>query len=179
MCPVSEYAVIHVIHNNYIPSVLSGGNYCSGDTIILSSGDDDVVAFSWFNNGVEISDSSYLIIPADTAGNYAVGLVLDFGSCTSDSAFISIPVNPLPQITISLSDTVWICPSDTLEVSASTDAQNIWWMPDYSTDSSILLSQPGQYFCFVESNGCYNSSDTLTILYQDDTIINELPDTFI
>lgn len=179
LCPVSEYAVIHVIHNNYIPSVLSGGNYCSGDTIILSSGDDDVVAFSWFNNGVEISDSSYLIIPADTAGNYAVGLVLDFGSCTSDSAFISIPVNPLPQITISLSDTVWICPSDTLEVSASTDAQNIWWMPDYSTDSSILLSQPGQYFCFVESNGCYNSSDTLTLLYQDYTIINELPDTFI
>lgn len=178
-CPVLEYASITVIQNNYIPSILNPSNICEGDSIAISSGDFGVTDFSWFNSSGELSDSSSMIIDTDSAGTFAYGLVLSFGSCMSDTAYFNLTVNALPETGILALTSTSICQGDSVTLLAQTNATSIVWIPLGETDTLVTAMYEDFYYYYAELNGCYAVSDTVQITFNPTTIFPEISDTII
>ena len=178
-CPVTETATITVLPNDYVPPLVWPALICENDSVVVTSGSSGVTAFSWFDNSGEINTTSSFLVPTDSAGIFSYGLVLSFGWCQSDTAFFDVAVNPLPAAGISALTPAAICPGDSVMILATTNGESLVWSPTYETDSLIAGTYEGDYFYVAELNGCYATSDTISVTFHPTTWYYEYLDTVI
>jgi Secretion system C-terminal sorting domain len=130
---------------------------CAGDTVVLTASGGDT--YSWDNGG---SGSSIQVNPGSTSDFTVIGT--NTAGC-SDTAIVSITVNPLPNINITapqLSSNECEGSLDTLQASG---ASSYLWDGGISGSSLIITHAFGVTSWTVtgtDGNGC-SSSETITI----------------
>jgi PKD repeat protein len=141
------------LHYKYAPPINLGANiyapnFC--DTVLYAG--KRFTNHQWQDN----SNSDSLIITE--TGWYSVTATDIFGFQSTDSIFVQFPtINQLTNNTICQGNSIlW-------NTNLSNSTYNFEWN-DSSTDSSLTISQPGDYWVKVtDSLGCFKYSDTITI----------------
>lgn len=107
-------------------------------------------------------------ITVDTTGIYTVA-VTNTDNCITNSAGISITVNPLPSPIITpLSSTVF-CEGDSVLLSSSLDSLYLW--NTGTTDSILVVSAAGDYtVTLTNSFNCSATSEPLTVVVNPNPI---------
>lgn len=131
-------------------------SFCEGGSVTLSSSVAD--SYLWLPNG-ETTQS----ITVTTAGSYGVSVV-DANGCGNESQFVDVSVFIIPDIDISANGPTEFCDGGSVVLS-STPGSGFVWSPTGETSQSITVSTSGQYsVTLVDVNGCYASSDTITVV---------------
>ncbi|MCB0637809.1 MAG: gliding motility-associated C-terminal domain-containing protein [Lewinella sp.] len=119
---------------------------CNGESTTLDAG--VFASYTWSTGSTEPS------IMVSDSGDYTVE-VSDADGCTGTTT-VSVVVNDLPEVTITGSAT--ICPGSSTTLSAGAGFTAYLWS-DNSTESSLLVTAPGDYAVTVtDTNGCANSA---------------------
>ncbi len=145
---------------------------CLGDSIELNVSGANYYLWSTGDT------ASNLILYPPSSNTYLV-TGTDIDGCT-DTAFISIHVNDLPNVTITTLDTN-ICLADSLTLTANGAQQYLW--STGNTEQSIIvkpITNTSYYLTGIDNNGCKNY-DTINIIVhpQPDINITAMPDTNI
>ncbi|MEP7169964.1 MAG: DNRLRE domain-containing protein [Bacteroidota bacterium] len=97
-----------------------------------------------------------------TAGIYSV-IVTDQNGCTGTCSY-TISNSPYPPATITPSGSVSFCPGGSVQLLASTGSGFSYLWSDSSTNSSIIVSTPGNYTVQVtNSSGCTAISSVVIV----------------
>lgn len=137
--------------------------FCAGTTTTLENQGWGYNSYDWYING-SYTASDTVVSQNFNAGTYNIMLVPDSASC-ADTAFKTLKVyaNPAPMITPS--DTVGICPGDTITLDAGS-YQTINWSNGASTQT-IQVTSPGAFSVIVyDSNECSGISPNVYVLQQ-------------
>jgi len=130
--------------------------FCDGDSVLLM-GNDDMVQYQWFPDGV-ISQNLVVYEP----GLYALATT-DTNGCVgiSDSIVVVVPSSNAPVDTGEL----YFCEGDSTIIFA--DAQGLTgylWTPGGSTGSSLVVYETGTYLLqTTDTLGCLAFSDTIYV----------------
>jgi hypothetical protein len=135
------------------PITINAGNslICAGDSIHICA-PPDFTSYEW-NNG-ELTSCIYI----NAAGNY-YATVTDNNSCTAESNFVTVSVNPILQTSVSQN-------GDTLIAYGATIYQ--WYLNGVAingaTENVYIATEPGKYtVMFTDSNGCQAVSTSLLV----------------
>jgi hypothetical protein len=143
------------------PIITAIGNttFCTGDSVLLAS--------SYFNGNSWSNNLTAQSIYVIQSGLFSVQFT-DNNGCVSISAPIVINVLPLPQVTIVSSGSTTICQGETVSITSSPSNSYFW--SNGMTSQSIIVNQSGSYsVSVIASNGCSNSSSTISIIVNDNT----------
>ena len=128
-------------------------------------------SFQWKKNGVNILNSNRNYISINTPGEYSV--VLTNGSCSSESAPISITQNSVTPILIT-DDSELFCSNRSTKIQArgfynwDNFHEIVTWrksgivIPNENSDF-IYVTEPGNYTAEVNSNGCVGITTPISI----------------
>jgi len=163
-CNIDTTIAIEIFQNPI--SFFSNTISCEGEVTFFTDsstlGSSQNITYNWdFNQDGQIDD--YTSSPSYTftagAGSYSVYYaILDANGCDGDTT-IQVSVLPVPLVNL-IDDTI-LCPNESITLqSASQNTTYIW--STGSTNSSLVVSDPGTYWLEVSLNGCKNS-DTTTI----------------
>jgi len=148
------------IHYNSLPVVNLGHDttLCQGNTVVLVTNNVNS-NFVWQDNS---SSSNYTVTQQ---GSYWVNVTTN-GCSASDS----ITVNCIPLPVVNLGSDTSLCFGNTLLLNASSANASYNWQNN-TTNSTFTVTQQGNYWVDVISNGC-SSSDSITILYNPLPLVN-------
>ena len=157
-CTATSASVVVVVnplpHADITPS--GPTSFCEGGSVTLTSSVAD--SYLWVPNG-ETTQS----ITVTTAGSYGVSVV-DANGCGNESQLVDVSVFVIPAIDISANGPTEFCDGGSVTLS-STAGSGFVWAPNGETSQSITVSTAGQYsVTLVDVNGCYASSDTITVV---------------
>ncbi|WNJ17828.1 gliding motility-associated C-terminal domain-containing protein [Pontibacter sp. G13] len=141
---------------------------CAGDSIMLMASGG--YAYSWvdsLNPNVQLFNDSIFAVAPTTTTTYHVNGWYDTATVT---------VHILPE-EIALGADTTICPQDTVLLLASLEDGTYLWS-DQSTDSQLLVTQPGLYWVDVQF-ACGTAKDTIVIDHIAPPQISLGPDTAI
>ncbi len=144
------------------PSISNTGlAFCAGQSTTLTSNS------STGNNWSTGETTNTINIT--TGGNYWLTST-DGNGCTSDTAFVSVTVNSLPNApVIAAGSPLTFCQGDSVTLTAS-PGTGIVWSPNNSTDSIFTTSTSGNYsVVYTDANGCTNTSAVVTV------VVNTIP----
>ncbi|MBN2730303.1 MAG: gliding motility-associated C-terminal domain-containing protein [Bacteroidales bacterium] len=146
---------------NDLPAVSAtgAGTYCEGDSLILYANGGNQYAWSG-PNSFNSSSQSPQIIPAQTSnsGIYIV-TVTDVNSC-SDTAMLSVLVNPNPVVQIAGDDS--LCLGDLLTLTGSGANTYLWSTSETQTSIQVSPITNTVYYLTGTSAGC-SASDSLSV----------------
>ena len=180
LCPTDLIAAtVSVINNAYAPQVLSPSIICQGDSVSISSGSSGVTSFEWLSGTNIVSTNSSLLINTDSAGTFTYALVLTLGNCVSDTGYFDIVVSPNPTATIFASSSLFICPGDSVNLVATTNADSVFWPMYNSSNLSINVYDELNYFYEAYLGACSVNSDTLSVQFNPSTNFDLNLDTLI
>jgi len=132
-------------------------SYCKGDSFVLElDAKNPGAKYTWNDN----SDTRTFIVR--NAGTYSVQIE-DIWSCINSDTII-VTENPLPFVT--LGNDIWTNPDLPIDITlnANTNAIEFLWNNN-SNESTLKVSDTGEYYIWVtDVNGCTNS-DTISIRY--------------
>jgi gliding motility-associated-like protein len=150
---------------NPLPNVNLGRDtfLCPGQSITLNGGAS--LSFNW-SNGSTMSS-----INVSTPGTY--WLQVNNGLCSAEDSIL-IAFNSVPKINFNADTT--FCLGESLKLSAANPNSSYLWQ-DNSTNSTLLVTQPGTYWVLV-SNNCGVTSDTINAQTLDCEIILNMPNIF-
>lgn len=133
---------------------------CAGDTLtLIGSSSINGSSFSWQPGGI---DATQLIVsPTEDA---TFGLVVKANDCTSDTAFISISVDPLPSL--SLPDSAIICPGEQITLTATSDDPGAVfnWNAGEFTGNPYITSPPESVEISVYAAGTICTSEVKIVV---------------
>ena len=140
--------------------VINGNlDYCSNDTIELTTQQTEGVTYTWFNpegdeleteNGEYINEDIFISL----SGTYSV--IANIGDCFSEEVEFDISINPLPQFTIE-GESI-ICEGDSTTLTAPEGFASYEWSTGES-GSSITVSEAGDYELTVTNDfGCQTNN---------------------
>jgi len=133
----------------------SSDTVCAGTTVTLTGA--GTASYEW--SGGVINGVAF--IPSETATYTVTGT--DANSC-SNTAFITIHVNPLPAAVISPSSPVTLCESDSVRLAATDSAGFAYLWSTGATSQSISAKDSGDYFVTItNSYGCSAVSPATTV----------------
>lgn len=141
---------------------------CAGSTTTLSSSVASGETMSWHKNTKAISGANGTTLIVSDSGNYAV-MAINTNGCSSMSANQHISLLPSPQASISSSKTAFCPGSESIALTANTDANaGYQWMKDNSLSnaftSTINATSAGTYKAILSYiNGCTDTSNTITL----------------
>lgn len=122
---------------------------CQGDSVQLT-------AAAGYSNYVWSSGEFGTVLFVNTAGTYSVSAI-DGNGCATDTANVTLVVNPLPQPAIVGPSTFCAGSSAQLSVSPSGFASYLW--SDGSTNATLSTTQSGSFTVKVtDANGCSGMS---------------------
>jgi len=145
------------IQNKYTPAIDLGDSMIN----INRYCDTTLSAFKpWFDSYLWQDNSTNDSLVVSETGWYSCTVTDIFGLVSTDSIFVQFPV-----IGDAPSDTVF-CQNDTLTWNTNLNSTNFDFLwSDSSTDSSLNITEPGDYWVRVTDNfGCFQYSDTITIV---------------
>lgn len=116
---------------------------CLGESVVFDATNPNAT-YLWTNGE---TGSSINVSPGSSA---FYGVVVQVGSCSKeDSTFVM--VNPLPDLDLPTDQ--FICPGDSIQIQALTQAQSILWSTG-DTSKVVTIHQPGQYSVTVSNGAC-------------------------
>ncbi len=140
---------------------------CEGESLLLSVISDPFAEYHWQDG------STFSYFEVLEAGTYFVDVKI--GECV-DSDTIFVDYSPLPKV--SLGNDTTLCLDDELVLNAADDGLFFYQWQDNSSESEILVSQPGLYSVLV-ANECGIASDQIAIDFKDcDHCAIFIPNTF-
>ena len=153
-------SVSHPITINSLPVVSitpgSSTTFCVGNNVILDAGN-SFSSYSW-NNG-----SSAPSVSVSSSGNYSV-TVTDANGC-SNSASISVDVNPLPVVSITENGSTVLHAGSNVQLIAN-GATNYLWNTN-ATTNNITVDSIGTYIVTgTDLNNC-QAKDSITITFEN------------
>jgi len=146
-----------------LPSVTISPNpsltICNGNSTTLSAS--GATNYLWSNGATTTS------ITVNIAGTYSVTGTDNFG-CTN-TATVSVTVNPLPNITINSNPGLSVCSGRSTILSAVGGVSYVWSTGE--TTNSITVSSGGVYTVTgTNNNGCTNSATVTVVIYSLPTV---------
>ncbi len=150
-----------MVNYNSLPVVSLGNDtlLCDGDQLLLDATQNNAT-YLWSDN------SSLGSVTVTQSGSYWVQVTVN--NCTSSDT-IQVLFNPLPVVDLGADVTLCTGESLTLDV---TQANATYQWNTGSSQSSILVTQPGNYWVMVTSANC-SSSDTVAVNF------NQVPLVFL
>lgn len=139
---------------NPVPIIVGNSNICEGETATLAT-TESYIAYQWSTN-----DTTSTIL-ARAGGSFVV-TVTDANGCRGTDDF-SIVQNQLPTLTV-VGDRS-LCESDTLQLTAQTNASNISWSTG-ATTPTIDVSTAGNYTVTVRNDAGCEKTETIPIQQQ-------------
>lgn len=144
-----------------VPSVTAQATpslICEGGQIALSAQSNvSGVSFNWSNG---VTGNSFYDSPT-TSTTYQVNGSTSFGC--QDSTWVSVQVNPIPQLSMNTSDTI-ICDYDSLSLSVSSSVNPVNYVWNTSATSANIFVKPSSFTTYSvivsDSIGC---SDTISV----------------
>jgi gliding motility-associated-like protein len=177
-CVNSDSVIVTV---NPLPSISISNDtaICDGDCaqLIVTGGD----SYIWTPTTGLSNDTISNPIACPTVPTTYVVNVTDSNSC-SDTASVSITINPLP--TINAGPDVWVCSGDSIQLNASGGVSYLWTPSLGLNDTTIAnpiafpLDTTDYIVIGFDSNGC-SSSDTVRVIVDDEVPIDPGMDTTI
>ena len=148
-CTAAVTVTVTSVGTKPVASLVPGGttSFCAGTSKILAASGG--TSYSW-NTGATTN-----FISVTAAGVYTVYVI---NSCGVDSAYATTILNPLPNPTITGSDT--LCHGDSTLLVASGGASYLW--STGSTSAAIYVSSTGNY-SVAATNTCGTTTATLPV----------------
>jgi hypothetical protein len=150
---LDDFSIEPIGCNLTAPVITASSNtsFCTGDSITLSS---SAASGNLWSNG-----STQPSITVSQSGNYSVTLTEN--GCSASSNTIQVNVNPIPVASIVASGSTTFCEGGSVMLSSSSSQGNLW--SNGSTQSSITVSQSGNYSVTLTENGCSASSNIIQV----------------
>jgi len=124
---------------------------CTGATLVLDAGEPDKYNYLWQDGSTDHTFTAW------TSGTYSVTVTNECGSVTDD-----IYVEFIDNL-VDLGEDI-ISTSNFVTLNAGQIADSYLWQ-DGSTDSRLTVTEPGQYWVYVETEeGCFES-DTINVSF--------------
>jgi len=162
----SNYDSIYVtVHQTPTVDLGSDTSICEGESALLDASHPGVT-YTWQDG------STNATFTANQTGWHHV--ILDNNGCTAEDSMY-ITVYPIPEI--ELGNDTSICEGDIIILDAQFPDANYQWQ-DGSTNSTLTVTESGQYFVEVNVGVCYYN-DTINIIVNPNPIINLGSDTAI
>lgn len=163
-CTQSLSEVQFATFENPVPTIALNGNdsICVGDSVSLSLSR-PYREIRWNNETL----SRNAITVYATSNNYV--LVTDSNGCQGTDS-IAIKAIDLPNAQLNYSNSVAICPFDSVELTPDASFSSYQWNTG-STASSIWVRDNGVFWLEVSNDfGCFNTSDTVNVT------VKQIPD---
>jgi gliding motility-associated-like protein len=133
---------------------------CGGEELVLDAGE-GFISYYWSTSSTEQS------ITVTESGNYWVQVIGPGGCSTLDQ----INVTFAPALNLELGNDTSLCAGNTLNLEAPSGMQSYLWQ-DGSTTSTLEVTESGTYWVNIESSiGC-SETDTIHVLFEDETIVD-------
>jgi hypothetical protein len=130
--------------------------FCQGDSLLLTS--------SATSGNVWTNGQTTQSIWVKTSGQF--GVLVSNGTCTSDTAFITINVSPVPSTpTISINGTLRFCQGNSVTLTSSASTGNLW--SNGATTQTITVSTAGNYSVVATNGSCSSASSIITSVLVD------------
>lgn len=152
------------------PKLGTDVSFCGKTSITLNSNLNPLnKTFTWYKDGVELSNNSDSALTVQSPGKYKV--IVDSAGCTDYDN-----INVLGAMTVELGATKEICKSTTVTLDAGNadipGAKYLWSTNE--TTQTITCSKPGNYTVTVSADNCTQGTDNVSVTSYLQTVI---PDT--
>ena len=164
-CTIARDSVDITVQSPPTTTITNDTTGCEGDVVqLFATGG---VSYSW-NASTSLNDSTIAnpIATLTVPETFVVTVTDNIGCRTLDS--VHFDIRPLPIV--SIGNDVFVCNGTTVTMNAGNGFDTYLWQ-DFSTDSILSTTLPGQYFVQV-TNQCGIDSDTLDVTVYDLPIIN-------
>lgn len=155
----TAYLSVQVFNLPTPPTVtaVGGTSFCQGDSILVVASQSSGI--TWLPGGWS-NDSIYVT----SAGIYTVNYT-DSNACSILSQPVQITMNLNPPVPIVVaSGPLTFCEGDSVVLTVH-PGTGILWSPIVSADSSLIVTQSGQYsVTFTDSNSCTSVSQLLNVV---------------
>lgn len=154
---ISNAISVTVNSNPAAPTISASGpiTFCNGGNVTLTSS--QVTGIMWSNSAITPA------INVNASGTYDVTYT-DGNGCSATSLPTTVVVNPNPSApTISASGPTTFCTGDSVVLTSSQSAGNMW-SPGNETTQSITVMNSGTYsVTYTDGNGCTATSSSTTV----------------
>jgi hypothetical protein len=140
------------------PVIAAGGptTFCEGGSVTLNA--PGGFTYLWSNGAATQS------IAVSQAGQYSVS-VTNANGCSSQSAPVTVTVNPLPVATVTAGGPTTFCAGGSVTLTASAGSSYLW--SNGATTQSIAATSSGSYSVTVtNANGCSATSAATSVTVQ-------------
>jgi gliding motility-associated-like protein len=126
--------------------------------------------YTWQLNGTALPDTADELITRYPGGTYIVVATVPGCGIYSDTVTITYaqPLRPA----FSLGPDTLLCPKQIDTLNASLAGATAYQWSDGSTDSTLIVSGPGDYYVFVTYQGQCQTTDSVLVTYRDDKPLN-------
>lgn len=143
-----------------IPTVSAGGptTFCEGDNVALSTSPSAGITYQWLVDGNPIAGANQNTFSAEDAGAYSLQ-VTNTAGCQNASEPISVNVNSLPAVSLTLGQTV-VCLNTDLTLSGGLPAGGTYSGANIS-NGIFNAGSEGIFsvnYSFTDNNGCSASA---------------------
>jgi hypothetical protein len=161
-CSATSNSIQVNVNPNPVVSISPSGSttFCEGGSVMISSSSSQ--GNLWSNGSTQSS------IMVNQSGNYSVTVIENGCSATSNS--IQVNVIPNPVVSISASGSTTFCEGGSVMISSSSSQGNLW--SNGSTQSSIMVSQSGNYSVTLTENGCSATSNGIQVNVNPNPVIS-------
>jgi hypothetical protein len=161
-----------------IPVITANGNtsFCEGSSVLLrlQGSLPTGTGYEWTKDGQRIANENTNQLTATSAGIYRLRILNPEG-CTSESAPLSITVNPRPAALLLPEREVRICAGETITLQSPNAAATYKWFLDGAVipanTQSIQADKAGSYRVLItDANGCSDTSRPTIIRVRDASV---------
>ncbi|MBN2683223.1 MAG: gliding motility-associated C-terminal domain-containing protein, partial [Bacteroidales bacterium] len=146
-------------NENPVPDITGSLEICEGNSTTLNAGS-GFGGYSWSNGSGQPSTV------VNTEGGYSVTVTGSNGCTGSDSVYVTVNANPIPEI----SGLAGFCEGDSTILSVGSFESYLW--SDLSSESQIFVFSTGDYSVTVtDANGC-TGVDTASVIESSNPEIN-------
>lgn len=143
----------------------------NGNRLLSLTNNEPGVTYTWYRNGIQISNTPLNLCYATQAGSYTVVATNDCGSITSAPLALTMATEGAPNIPIisSSSDAIFCSLNNFVNLSIGNMQSNVNYTWLYSTDNSsftyvgndtALQTNTAGYYLLIAENGCGQSGSS-------------------
>ena len=155
----------------------SGTVLCAGNSVTMNAVINPNQSYQWYNGSTLLVGAVAPSYTTNQAGNYTVVVTNTNTSCLKSSNAIAVVVNPLPNVTVSLSGPTTFCAGDSISLSVPFSATQTYQWSDANgiivnaTSNTIKIFNAGTFTvkATITGSGCFATSANTSIT------VNPLP----
>ncbi len=170
-CGTVSSAVVVNVSSSINASITPQGttSVCTGDILVLQTGNVSGYSYQWYYNSVMMNDSTNHSISVSQGGDYYVSVSIDSTSCSANSSTVTVVENPMPTAIISTTDSTTFCEGDVALLQGQTGVgYSYQWFKDNQPlvtgiNSDWAASSSGSYTLVTTIGVCTDTSSSINI----------------